>query len=160
MGVIIRNVLYESWVPLWRILAGLTLGLLLAVLGGWAGLFLNLLLGYHWPLAIHQSIQMVTIGAGAGLGAYLAWLNSNLRWYWILGTLALVVAASTLGAYAGRAYGPGIDPTYVWSRSAVDNAIHVGAAIAGVLISTTIGLAGQIYIANFRSAEGVGRRWF
>jgi hypothetical protein len=36
----------------------------------------------------------------------------------------------------------------------------LGAAIAGVLISTAIGLAGQIYTANFRSAEGVGRRWF
>jgi len=156
----VRNVLYDSWVPLWRILAGLIVGIILAVLGGWAGLFLNLLIGYQWSLAIHQNIQMVAIGTGAGLGAYLAWLNSNLRWYWILGTLALVVAASTLGAYVGRAYGHGVDPTYLWSRSAVDNAIHLGAAIAGVLISTAIGLAGQIYTANFRSAEGVGRRWF
>ena len=156
----VRNIFYDPWVSLWRILAGLTVGFLLAVLGGWAGIFLNLLLGYHWPLAIHQNIQMVAIGTGAGLGAYLAWSNSNLRWYWILGTLVLVVAASTLGAYIGRAYGPGIDPTHLWSQSAVDHAIHVGAAIAGVLISTAIGLAGQIYIANLRRSEGVGRRWF
>ena len=156
----VRNILYDSWVSLWRILAGLTVGFLLAVLGGWAGLCLNLFLGYHWPLAIHQNIQMAAIGTGAGFGAYLAWSNSNLGWFWRLGTLALVVAASTLGAYLGRAYGPGIDPTHLWSQSAVDHAIHVGAAIGGVSISTAIGLVGQIYIASFRSAEYLGRRWY
>ena len=112
----IKDALNIYWLPLGRVLAGFVVGLLLAVLGGWAGLFLNLLIGYPWSLAVHQNIQMVAIGVGAGLGTYLAWFNSTLRWYWILGALVLVLTGSTIGAYLGLAYGPGVVLVIIPSR--------------------------------------------
>ena len=123
-------------------------------------MFFNLLISYPWSLVVHQNIQMVAIGVGAGLGSYLAWLNSSFRWYWILGVLALVLTGSTLGAYFGRAYGPGADLSYWWGRYAVDNTIHLCAATAGISISTAIGLGLQIRTTVHRKAQGMGRGWY
>ena len=153
------DVLNLVWVPLGRILAGFVVGLLLATLGILVGFFLNAFLGYPWSLAVHQNIQMVSIGIGAGLGSYLAWVNPTHRWYWILGGLALVLTGSTLGAFLGRAYGPGVDPSYWWTRFAVDTTIPLGAAIAGISISTAIGLGGQLRTTVHRKVQGMRRNW-
>jgi hypothetical protein len=127
-----------------RTLLGFLFASLLAVLGGWAGMIFNLLIGYPWPLELHQHIQMMGIGLGASLGAYLAWMDSTLRWYWILLNVAVIFAGGAAGAYLGRAYGPGVDPSYWWSRFAVDTTIYLTASTSGIIISTTIGLATQI----------------
>ena len=110
----------------------------------------NLLISYPWSLELHQNIQMMGVALGAGLGAYLAWMDSSLRWYWILITAAVVLVGSAAGAYLGRAYGRGVDPSYWWSRYAVDNTIHLGAATGGLIVSTTIGLAAQIRAGAIR----------
>ena len=143
-----KGVFYSFGVPLGRTLIGFIIGLLLAVLVGWSGMVLNILIGYPWPLAVHQHIQMVAIGIGGGLGPYLAWMNSTLRWYWIGGSIALVLAGSTAGAFLGRTYGPGVDPTYWWSRYAVDPTIYLFAAIGGIAVATLIGWGSQFLITG------------
>ena len=123
-----------------RTLLGFVFALLLAVLGGWAGMIFSLLTGYPGSLELHQHIQMLGIGLGASLGAYLAWMDSKLRWYWILIAAAVVFAGGAGGAYLGRAYGPGVDSSYWWSRFAVDTTIYLTAATSGIIVSTIIGL--------------------
>ncbi len=83
---------------------------------------------------------MLGIALGASLGAYLVWMDSTLRWYWILITAAVVFAGGAAGAYLGRAYGPGVDSSYWWSRFAVDTTIYLAAATSGIIVSTIIGL--------------------
>jgi hypothetical protein len=39
-----------------------------------------------------------------------------------------VLAGGIAGAYLGSIYGPGVDPTYWWSRFATDTTIHLSAA--------------------------------
>ena len=84
-----------------RTLLGFLFASLLAVLGGWAGMIFNLLIGYPWPLELHQHIQMMGIGLGASLGAYLAWMDSTLRWYWILLNVAVIFAGGAAGGVPG-----------------------------------------------------------
>lgn len=138
-----NGIMYSVGIALARTTIGFVLGLLLSVLVGWSGMFLNILMGYPWSITIHQQIQMVSIGIGGGLGPYLAWINWTLKWYWMVGSLVVVLAGGTAGAYLGRAYGPGVDPTYWWSRYAVDPIIYLSAAIAGIVLATLIGWGSQ-----------------
>jgi hypothetical protein len=135
---------YATWAA--RSLAGFTFAVLLAFGGDVFGRVVNLLLGYPWPQGVHANLHLVSIGLGAGAGAYLGWVNFNLNRYWSLVILAIVLAASVVGVYLGRAYGPGVDPTYWWSRYAVDTTIHLAAAALGTVAATAIGLAHQIVI--------------
>ena len=138
-----RYGLHSFGVSAGRTLAGFIFALLLAVLGGWAGLIFNLTIGYPWPLLLHHNIHMMGIALGASLGAYGVWMDPTLRWYWILITIGVILVGATAGMYLGLAYGPGVDPTYWWSRFAVDNTIHLGAAVGALIVSTAIGLAAQ-----------------
>ena len=58
-----------------RALAGFIAALLLAFVGDLSGRIFNLLIEYPWSLEVHLNAHIVAIGAGAGIGAYLAWLN-------------------------------------------------------------------------------------
>ena len=138
-----KGIFYVFWIALVRTTLGFVLGLLLAILVGWSGMILNILIGYPWAMSIHQNIQMVAIGIGGGLGPYLAWTNWTLRRHWMVGNLVLVLAAGIAGAYLGRAYGPGVEPTYWWSRYAIDTTIYLFAAIGGLSVATLIGLGSQ-----------------
>ncbi len=135
----------SGWgIILGRTLLGFIFALLLAVLGGWGGMIFNLLISYPWSLELHQHLQMLGIGLGASLGAYLVWMDSTLRWFCTLIAAAVVWAGGAAGAYLGRAYGPGVDSSYWWSRFAVDTTIYLAAATSGIIVSTIIGLATQI----------------
>ncbi len=127
-----------------RTLAGFVAGLFLAFLGDFTARIFNLLLGYPLPPSVHQNLLVIGAGFAAGVGAYLAWMNLSLRWYWILGTLLLVLVGSIGGAYLGHIYGPGPDPTYWWSRYASDKTIYLTAAIGGIALSTILGLAREL----------------
>jgi len=129
-----------------RTLAGLIAALLLAFGGDLIGRVLNLTLGFPWPQQVHQNIHLVAIGLGAGIGAYLGWINFRLNRYWGSAILALVLTASVVGIYLGRALGPGVDPTYWWSRFAVDTTIHLAAAVGGTIVATVIGLTQKIVL--------------
>jgi len=129
-----------------RTLAGLVVALLLAVGGDVFGRVINLMLGFPWSQLMHVNIHLVAIGLGAGIGAYLGWINFNLNRYWGSAILALVLTASVVGVYLGRALGPGVDPTYWWSRFAVDTTIHLSAAVGGTIVATAIGLTQQIIL--------------
>ena len=137
---------YGVW--LGRILAGLIGALLLAFVGDLFARIFNLLIGYPWPQLVHQNIHIVGVGLGAGFGAYLAWMNLRLRWYLVLGFLLLVLIAGVTGAYIGHFYGPGVDPTYWWSRFAVDTTIHLSAAIGGIIVATLLGLISDQFITS------------
>ena len=131
-----------------RTLAGLIVALLLAFGGDVFGRVVNLMLGFPWSQLVHTNIHLVAIGIGAGIGAYLGWINFSLNRYWGSAILALVLTASVVGVYLGRALGPGVDPTYWWSRFAVDTTIHLAAAVGGTIVATVIGLTQQIILGH------------
>src|SRR5687767_10232520 len=79
-------------IPLGRTLAGFIAALLLAFLGDVTGRVFNLAIGFPWSQSVHQNIHFVSIGVGAGIGAYLGWMSLGLRWYLLLGWVMLVLA--------------------------------------------------------------------
>jgi disulfide bond formation protein DsbB len=84
-------------IPLGRTLAGFIAALLLAFLGDITARVFNLAIGYPWSLPVHQNIHLIGIGVGAGIGAYLGRMSLGLRWYWMLGWTALVLAGGLPG---------------------------------------------------------------
>ena len=56
--------IYVIWII--RIILGLAVALLLAVVGDITARVFNLVLGYPWHPSVHQNIQVIGIGVGAG----------------------------------------------------------------------------------------------
>lgn len=123
-----------------RTLAGFVVGIFVAFFGDLAARIFNIVVGYPWPPIVHQNLLVIGAGIAAGSVAYLVWMNLSLRWYWILGSVLLVLGGSIGGAYLGEIFGPGPDPTYWWSRYASDKTIYLTAAIGGIATSTILGL--------------------
>lgn len=142
---------YALWAA--RTLAGFACAVLLAFGGDVTGRVFNLMIGFPWSQAVHINIHLVAIGLGAGFGGYLGWMNLSSRRYRELLILAIVLTAGVIGVYMGRAWGPGVDPSYWWSRYAVDSTIHLSAAVAGTVVATTIGLTYQIILARRDNAR-------
>ena len=136
----IEGGIYVWAIPLGRMLAGFFIGVFLGILGGWLALIFNAMIGYPWDVDIHTNIYFVSIGLGAGLGAYSGWMNLTLRWYLIAGSLLLVLAGGTVGTYIGLVYGQNVEPTYLGRQYTIDNSLHFGAAIGGITLSTALGL--------------------
>jgi hypothetical protein len=135
---------YTIVVPLGRSAAGFILGLFLGILGGWLAVIFNAMVDYPWPMSIHRNIYLVGVGLGAGTGAYLAWMNLDLRRAWIASSVLLVLTGGIAGTYLGYVYGQSVDPTYLGRSYTVDNWIHLGAAIGAIATSTALGLIGVI----------------
>jgi hypothetical protein len=114
--------------------------LLFGFLGDIISRAFNLSIGFHWELSVHQHIQYAGIGIGAGVGAYVAWISPQRPWYVVSGSVLLVLLGGIGGAYLGRAYGPGVDQTYWWSRFATDTTLHLGAGILSTFVATVLGL--------------------
>jgi hypothetical protein len=70
---------YTYLVPLARSLAGFFMGLFFGILGGWGAVIFNAMLGYPWSPELHRNIYIIGIGMGAGIGAYLGWVNVSIR---------------------------------------------------------------------------------
>ena len=136
----IEGGIYVWAIPLGRTLAGFFVGLMLGIFGGWLARIFNGMIGYPWDLDIHTHIYFVSIGLGAGLGAYFGWMNLTLRWPLIAGSLLLVLAGGTLGTYIGLVYGQNVEPTYMGRLYTIDNSLHFGAGIGGIIVSTALGL--------------------
>ena len=139
--------------PLGRTLAGFVTALLLAFLGDVTARVFNLAIGFPWSQAVHQNIILIGIGVGAGIGAHLAWMSLSPRWYLLLGWVLLVLAGGIVGAYLGSIYGPGVDPTYWWSRFATDPTIYLSAAALSTIVATILGLINDICTTARRRAE-------
>ncbi len=136
--------IYAWAVPLGRTTVGFVVGAFLGLMGGWFARIFNAVVGYSWAPDIHANIFLLGIGIGAGLGAYIAWVNLTLRWYFIAGSVLLVLLGGIAGAYIGSAYGQTIDPTYLGQRATVVNMIHWGAAIGAIAVSAAIGLFNEV----------------
>ena len=115
-------------------------GLFLGILGGWAALVFNAMIGYPWSVDIHLNLYFVSIGLGAGLGSYFGWMKLDLRWHLIAVSILLVLVGAIAGTYFGLAYGQDVDTTYLGRQYTIDNWLHFGAAIGGITVSTALGL--------------------
>ena len=138
---VVEGGIYGYVVPAARIIAGFFVGMMLGIVGGWAALTFNAMVGYPWSASVHLAIYTTGIGLGAGLGAYMAWINLSMRWYIIFITIALVFAAGIAGSAIGNAYWEFFtDATYMGARDTRVNVTHFGGAIAAILVSTFFGL--------------------
>lgn len=136
--------IYVWAVPFGRTMVGFFLGGFLAIMGGWLAKVFNAMVGYPWDTQIHANIYFVSIGLGAGLGAYLGWLNLSLRWYLIVLSALVVLLGGLAGVYIGSIYGQRIDPTFLGQGASVVNMIHWGAVIGAIAVSTAIGLFNEV----------------
>ena len=134
-----------NWVlPMGRTVAGFVAGVMLGIFGGWAALIFNAMIGYPWAVDIHLNIYFVSIGLGAGLGAYVGWMNLTTPRHLIIGSLVLVMVGGIGGSYAGLVYGQNVDPNYLGRSYAIENGLHFGAATGAILVSTALGLFNEI----------------
>lgn len=131
-----------------RTFGGLVAALLLAFIGDIAARVFNLSVSFAWDPAIHQNANFVGIGLGAGVGAFLGWVNPNMPKPVLIGFLLLVVLGGIGGAYLGRAIGPGVDTSYWWGRFATDRTVYLAAATVGIFLSTTLGFIWQAISVN------------
>ena len=133
--------IYGFVIPLARTIAGFFVGMMLGIVGGWAALTFNAMVGYPWGANIHLAIYVIGIGLGAGIGAYGGWINLNLRWYMVLATILLVISAGIIGSAVGNSYWSFFtDASYMGARDTRVNITHFGGAIAAGGLSTLIGL--------------------
>ena len=141
MNLALEGGIYGYVVPAARIIAGFFVGMMLGIVGGWAGLTFNAMVGYPWAANVHLSIYIAGIGLGAGLGAYMGWINLNLRWYVVLATAAAIILAGILGSAIGNLYWEIFtDASFMGARDTRVNMTHFGAAVAAIVVSTGLGL--------------------
>ena len=136
--------IYIWLLPLGRTVVGFMIGAFLAIMGGWLATNFNQLAGYSWDLNVHRNIYFVSIGLGAGSGAYVGWMNLTSRWYLIGASVLLVLLGGVAGTYIGAVYGQNIDATYLGRQATIVNTSHWGAAIGAILVSTALGLFNEI----------------
>lgn len=141
--------MFHSYISTWttfgaRVLVGYVFGVLLAVLGGLLGAFVNVLTEFRWDVEVHKNIVLVGIGLGAGAGAYFAWMDTNSHLLLRLGILLLVVGGGITGAYLGHIFGPGVDPDDFRELFAIDSTIQFAAGAGGIIVATAVGLLTQI----------------
>jgi hypothetical protein len=137
--------IYNFIVPSARAVAGFTIGLFLGIMGGWLALIFSALIEYPWDRSVHLNIYLVSIGLGAGIGAYLAWMNRDVRRMLIICSVLLVLTGGIAGTYLGYVYGQSVDPTYLGKAYTIDNNVHLGAAIGAIAIATTLGLISSLW---------------
>ena len=133
--------IYSYVIPAGRIIAGFFVGAILGIVGGWAALTFNALVGYPWTGQVHLLIYVFGIGLGAGIGAYMGWINLNLRWYLVALSVLLALAGGVIGSFVGNFYWDTFtSESYLGARDTRVNITHFGAAIGAIVVSTALGL--------------------
>ena len=140
----VESGIYVLVIPLFRTLVGFGVGVFLGILGGWLATIFNAMMGYPWEVDIHRNIYLVGVGLGAGLGAYLSWMNLTLHRRLRVATLLLAILGGIVGTYAGMVYAQNSDPTYLGRTYTIDNGLHYGAAIGAIIVATALGLLNEI----------------
>ena len=135
---------YTWVVPLARTVTGFIIGTMLGIIGGWAVVIFNAMIGYPWPLDVHLNLYFVGIGLGAGLGAYVGCMNLTDRRSLIIGSLVLVMVGGIVGSYIGLLYGQNAAPNYLGRRYTIESGLHFGAATGAILVSAALGLIHEI----------------
>ena len=135
---------YFWMLPIFRTVVGSCIGGFLAIMGGWMARNFNQMVGYAWDGNVHLNIYLVGIGLGAGLGAYVAWMNLTSRWYLLAASFLLAVLGGIAGTYIGADYGQNIEATYLGQRATIVNTSHYGAVIGGIGIATGLGVFNEI----------------
>lgn len=95
----------------------------------------NAMIGYPWSLGVHLNLYYIGIGLGAGLGAYVGWMNLTDRRRLIVGSLVLVIVGGIVGSYIGLVYGQNADPSYLGRGYTIESGLHFGAASGAILMS-------------------------
>ncbi len=133
--------IYSYAIPVARMIAGIFIGTILSFGGGVLGWTFSALIGFPWSSEVHLSIYLVGIGLGAGIGAYTGWINLGLRWYLVIATVLLVLAAGVAGSLLGYTYGLDVvEESYLGPRDTRVNVTHYGAIICASLVATAQGL--------------------
>ena len=139
--LVVEGGIYGYVVPAARIIAGFFVGMMLGIVGGWAALTFNAMVGYPWSASVHLAIYVIGIGLGAGLGAYMTWINLGVRWYVVATTVVLVIASGVVGSAIGNTYWEVFtEASYMGARDTRVNVTHFGGAIAAIVVSTSLGL--------------------
>ena len=149
--MMIEGGIYGYAIPAGRTIAGFFLGVMLGILGGWMGVTFNAFVGYPWEqqvslgiysFNVHEFIYVVSIGLGAGLGAYTGWINLGLRRYVIVLLVLAVLVSGIIGSIIGNVYWEYItgSPTYLGARNTRLNITHFGAAFGAIATATAQGL--------------------
>lgn len=134
-------------VPVGRTVGGTVAGVVLSMTG----------IGFAWSMFIFFGFQSIDVwkgllyfgaGAGAGIGAFAAWLHFDRENGWVLLlTAAVVIGGGTLGAFGGFQYGeaqeieccaePTVSPVYYTAlgSTVVANAAGVAFAAARAFIT-------------------------
>jgi len=136
--------IYTFIIPIARSVAGFGIAVFLGILGGWFAITFNHLIGFPWSLEVHRNIYIVSIGLGAGVGSYVAWVNLSIPWYFVVLTICVVLLGGVASAFGGLFYGSIVETTYLGRAYTIDNNLHWGAAIGGILAATFAGLFNQI----------------
>jgi hypothetical protein len=113
-------------------------------MGGWMARNFNQMVGYAWDGSLHLNIYLIGIGLGAGLGAYVAWMNLTSRWYLLGASFLLAVLGGIAGTYIGADYGQTIEASYLGQRATIVNTSHYGAVIGGIAVATGLGVFHEV----------------
>ena len=81
---------------------------------------------------------------GSGLGAYFAWVNLSIPWYFVLLTICVVLIGGVASAFGGMVYGSFVEQSYLGRAYTIDNNLHWGAAVGGIFVATCVGLFNQL----------------
>ena len=139
--MVVEGGIYTYLVPAARSVAGYIMALILAIGGGWAVTILNAMIGYPWVGNTFFAIYIFGVGVGAGIGAYIAWINLSLRWYIVIVTIVVVLGAGVAGSTIGYVYWePLFGENYLGPRDSQINATHFWAPIGAIVMSTLLGL--------------------
>ena len=139
--MVLEGGIYSFVVPAARSIAGYVMALILAIGGGWAVTIINAMIGYPWVGSTFFALYIAGVGMGAGLGAYLAWINLSMRWYFAIGTVLVILGAGIVGSTIGYVYWePLFGENYLGPRDSQINATHFWAPIGAIAASTLIGL--------------------
>ena len=139
--MILEGGIYSFAIPAGRTIAGFFIGAMLGIVGGWFASSINALFGTPWVGTDFFRVYLFCIGAGAGIGAYVGWINLSIRWYMVATTLLLAIVGGVVGSNIGfYQWETFTEESYMGPRDTQINVAHFAAPICAIVVSTVFGL--------------------